>query len=113
MDNIPDDLLKLKVRFDQWRANRKTRSEPIPDELRCEALEMTKRFSSTLLLKVLKVQVWHLKNIFRRHYLLNLRERSLRCLKSLMRSIEADREVASVGTEAIGASADRKDREGV
>ena len=61
MDNIPDDLLELKIRFDQWRANRKTRSEPIPDELRTEALEMTNRFSSSLLLKVLKVQVWHLK----------------------------------------------------
>jgi hypothetical protein len=34
MDNIPDDLLKLKLRFDQWRANRKSRSEPIPDDLR-------------------------------------------------------------------------------
>ena len=62
MDNIPDDLLELKVRFDQWRATRKTKSEPIPDELRSEALEMTRRFSSTLLLKVLKVQVWRLKN---------------------------------------------------
>jgi hypothetical protein len=62
MDSIPNELLELKARFDQWRANRKTRSEPIPDELRSEALEMTKRFSSTLLLKVLKVQVWHLKN---------------------------------------------------
>jgi hypothetical protein len=61
MDNIPDDLLELKIRFDQWRANRKTRSEPIPDELRTEALEMTNHFSSSLLLKVLKVQVWHLK----------------------------------------------------
>ena len=29
----------------------KTRSEPIPDELRSEALEMTKRFSSSLRLK--------------------------------------------------------------
>ena len=61
MESIPDDLLKLKVRFDQWRATRKTRSEPIPEELRSEALEMTKRFSSSLLLRVLKVQVWHLK----------------------------------------------------
>jgi len=23
MDSIPDDLLELKARFDQWRANRK------------------------------------------------------------------------------------------
>ncbi len=62
MDSIPNELLELKARFDQWRATRKTRSEPIPDELCSEALEMTKRFSSSLLLKVLKVQVWHLKN---------------------------------------------------
>lgn len=61
MESIPDDLLKLKVRFDQWRATRKYQSEPIPDELRSAALEMTRRFSSSLLLRVLKVQVWHLK----------------------------------------------------
>ncbi len=61
MDQIPDELLELKARFDQWRANCKTRSEPIPDQLRVAALEMAKRFSSPLLLKVLKVQVWHLK----------------------------------------------------
>lgn len=62
MDSIPNELLELKARFDQWRANRKYQSEPIPDELRAAALEMTRRFSSPLLLKVLKVQVWHLKN---------------------------------------------------
>ncbi len=62
MESIPDDLLELKLRFDQWRATRKTRSEPIPDDLRIAALEMTKRFSSTLLQRVLKIQVWHLKH---------------------------------------------------
>jgi len=25
MDSIPDDLLELQARFDQWRANRKYR----------------------------------------------------------------------------------------
>ncbi len=50
MDSIPDELLKLKARCDRWRANRKYRSEPIPDQLRAQALEMAKRFSSTLLL---------------------------------------------------------------
>jgi len=29
MDPIPDDLLKLKVRFDQWRVTRESRSEPV------------------------------------------------------------------------------------
>jgi hypothetical protein len=61
IDSLPNELLELKARFDQWRANRKYQSEPIPDELRSAGLEMTKRFSSSLLLKVLKVQVWHLK----------------------------------------------------
>ncbi len=61
MDHIPDDLLKLKVRFDQWRATRKTRSEPIPDDLRSAALELAQRYSPSLAQRVLKVQVWHLK----------------------------------------------------
>jgi len=30
MDRIPDDLLELQARFDQWRANRKYNREPIP-----------------------------------------------------------------------------------
>lgn len=61
MDSIPNELLELKARFDEWRANRKYQSEPIPDELRAAALEMAKRFSSPLLHRVLNVQVWSLK----------------------------------------------------
>jgi nitroreductase len=61
MDSIPNELLALKTHFDQWRANRKYRSEPMPDELRRSALEMADRYPSSLLLQVLKVQVWHLR----------------------------------------------------
>jgi hypothetical protein len=61
MDSIPNELLELKTHFDQWRANRKFRSEPMPDELRRAALEMADRYPSSLLLQVLKVQVWHLR----------------------------------------------------
>jgi hypothetical protein len=58
---IPAELLELKARFDHWRANRKYKSEPIPDELRAAALEMAKQLSSSLLQRVLKVQLWHLE----------------------------------------------------
>jgi len=44
MDHIPDDLLELQARFDQWRANRKYNREPIPDQLRDAALEMSRRY---------------------------------------------------------------------
>lgn len=59
--HIPAELLELKTRFDRWRAARKYQSEPIPDELRGAALEMAKRYPSSLLQQVLKVQLWHLK----------------------------------------------------
>jgi hypothetical protein len=38
---IPADLLALKARFDLWRAHRKYVREPIPDELRQAAAEMS------------------------------------------------------------------------
>jgi len=56
MDSIPDDLLELQARFDQWRANRKYNREPIPDELRDAALEMSRRYPPSLLRRVLKIQ---------------------------------------------------------
>lgn len=58
---IPTELLELKARFDHWRATRKSKHEPIPDDLRSAALEMAQRYSTSLAQKVLKVQVWHLK----------------------------------------------------
>ena len=60
MDSIPDDLLKLQVRFDQWRANRKYNREPIPDQLRDAALEMSRRYPPSLLRQVMKIQLCRL-----------------------------------------------------
>ena len=57
MDHIPDDLLELQARFDQWRANRKYNREPIPDQLRDAALEMSRRYPPSLLRPVLKIQL--------------------------------------------------------
>jgi hypothetical protein len=60
MDHIPDDLLELQARFDQWRANRKYKREPVPDQLRDAALEMSRRYPSSLLRRVLKIQLCRL-----------------------------------------------------
>src|SRR5262245_55849626 len=57
MDHIPDDLLELQARFDQWRASRKYNREPIPDQLRDAALEMSRRYPPSLLQRVLKIQL--------------------------------------------------------
>ena len=56
MNRIPDQLLELQARFDQWRANRKYQREPVPDELREAALEMSRRYPPSLLQRVLKIQ---------------------------------------------------------
>ena len=60
MDHIPDDLLDLQSRFVQWRANRKHKREPIPDQLRDAALEMSRRYPPSLLRRVLKIQLCRL-----------------------------------------------------
>jgi|SRR5262252_3457497 len=60
MDSIPDDLLELQARFDQWRANRKYNREPIPDRLRDAVLEMGRRYPHSLLRQVLKIQLCRL-----------------------------------------------------
>ena len=60
MGSIPDDLLELQARFDQWRANRKYNREPIPDQLRDAALEMKRRYPPSLLQRVLKIQLCRL-----------------------------------------------------
>jgi hypothetical protein len=41
--SMPAELLELKTRFDQWRATRQYKREPIPTELRKAALEMIRR----------------------------------------------------------------------
>ena len=60
MDHIPDDLLDLQSRFVQWRATRKHKREPIPDQLRDAALEMSRRYPPSLLRRVLKIQLCRL-----------------------------------------------------
>jgi hypothetical protein len=60
MDHIPDDLLELQARFDQWRAKRKYNREPVPDQLRDAALEMKRRYPPSLLQRVLKIQLCRL-----------------------------------------------------
>jgi hypothetical protein len=60
MDHIPDDLLDLQARFDQWRANRIYNREPVPDQLRDAALEMSRRYPPSLLQRVLKIQLCRL-----------------------------------------------------
>ena len=60
MDHIPDDLLDLQSRFVQWRANRKYQREPIPDELRQAAAEMSRQYPSSLLRRVLRINPWGL-----------------------------------------------------
>jgi hypothetical protein len=60
MDHIPDNLLELQARFDQWRASRKYNREPVPDQLRDAALEMKRRYPPSLLQRVLKIQLCRL-----------------------------------------------------
>jgi hypothetical protein len=52
---IPADLLELKARFETWRTNRKFVREPIPDALRQAAAEMTRRYPSSLVGRILKL----------------------------------------------------------
>jgi hypothetical protein len=58
---IPAELLELKARFDHWRATRKYKHQPIPDDLRSAALELDQRYSSSLLERILKIQLWSLR----------------------------------------------------
>jgi hypothetical protein len=58
---IPADLLKLKARLEAWRATRKYARQPIPDEFRQAAAEMTERHPLPLVRRVLKLDPWRLK----------------------------------------------------
>ena len=60
MDSIPNELLELKARFNQWRATRKYKREPMPDELRNAALDISRRYPPSLLRQVLKIDPWRL-----------------------------------------------------
>jgi hypothetical protein len=57
---IPAELLDLKKRLDQWRANRKYLREPMPAELQQAVSAASQRYSGTLLRQVLKIDPWRL-----------------------------------------------------
>src|SRR5262249_16585749 len=58
---IPADLLKLKARLEVWRATRRYARQPIPEEFRRAAAEMTERHSPSLVPRVLKLHPWRVK----------------------------------------------------
>ena len=45
---IPAELLDLKARLDQWRANRKYLREPLPDDLRQEVIGASRKYPGLL-----------------------------------------------------------------
>jgi hypothetical protein len=59
--SLPTDLLDLKARFDHWRSIRPYIRQPIPEELRNAALEMSQRYSPALVGRVLKLDPQRLK----------------------------------------------------
>ena len=58
---VPADLLKLKARLEAWRATRKYARQPIPDEFRQAAAEMTERHPLSLVRRILKHDPWRMK----------------------------------------------------
>jgi hypothetical protein len=57
---IPAELLDLKARLDQWRANRKYLREPLPDDLRQAVIGASQKYPGMLLRRVLKIDPWRL-----------------------------------------------------
>jgi len=57
---IPAELLNLKARLDQWRANRKYLRQPLPPDLRQEVIAISRRYPGALLRRVLKIDPWRL-----------------------------------------------------
>lgn len=58
---LPADLLDLKAQFDHWRSIRPYIRQPIPDELRQAAQEMSQRYSPALVGRTLKLDPHRLK----------------------------------------------------
>ena len=58
---LPADLLELKTRFDHWRSTRSHIRQPIPDDLRHAAQEMSRRYSPALVGRVLQLDPHRLK----------------------------------------------------
>jgi hypothetical protein len=61
-DQIPSDLLKLKIRLDAWRKKRKYLRQPLPDKLRRAVLELCSRYPHSIIRRVLKLQPSRLKS---------------------------------------------------
>jgi len=57
---IPAELLDLKTRLDQWRANRKYLRQPLPPDLRQEVIAISQRYPGMLLRRILKIDPWRL-----------------------------------------------------
>jgi hypothetical protein len=60
---IPAELLELKARVETWRANRKYAREPIPDELWNAAADLSRRYPTSLVGRVLKLDSSRLKKL--------------------------------------------------
>src|SRR5262245_21053039 len=58
---VPADLLKLQARLEAWRSTRKYTRQPIPDEFRQAAVEMARRYSPSLVRRILKFDPWRPK----------------------------------------------------
>jgi len=58
---VPADLLKLQARLEAWRSTRKYTRQPIPDEFRQAAAEMARRYSPSLIRRILKLDPWRPK----------------------------------------------------
>jgi hypothetical protein len=57
---IPADLLELKARLEAWRTSRQHLREPLPAELRQAVAEMSRRYSPSLIRRLLKLDPWRL-----------------------------------------------------
>jgi hypothetical protein len=57
---IPVELLELKARFEQWRANRKYKRELMPADLRQAAIDISRRYPRALVRRLLKIDPWRL-----------------------------------------------------
>lgn len=55
---LPAALLELKSSFDHWRSTRSHIREPIPDDLRHAAQEISRRYSRPLVARILQLDFY-------------------------------------------------------
>lgn len=60
---IPADLLNLKARLEQWRTTRKYIRQPIPEELRQAAREISDRYPRPLVRRIFKLDPQRLNGL--------------------------------------------------